>query len=87
MTTLPASIEKAIDELSSCFKIGRPQARTFMDPTLTVLTEHFCLDIIKLDDWLHAQGYKEKTHGSMKDYIKLTYGPEACMLVLRLIKL
>ena len=86
MTTLPSSIERAIDGLSRHFKMGKPQARTFMDPLLTVMSGYFHLDIIKFDDWLHAQGYKEETHGSMREYILNAYGSEACVFVLRLIK-
>ena len=85
VNSISSSIEESIGELSLHFKMGRQQARTFMDPVLTLMTKRFNLDIVKLDDWLHAQGYKEELHGSMRDYITLTYGPEARDFVLRLI--
>lgn len=79
------AIEEAVDGLSFHLKMGRQQARAFMDPLLTAAIGRFDLDIIKLDDWLHTQGYKEETHGSMQDYITLTYGTNASAFISRLI--
>jgi len=50
----------------------------FVDGLLSAATHKYCLDIIKLDDWLKVHHrYTEEKHGSMSDFIKLKFGNEA----------
>ena len=68
------------------FGISAQQSKRFLDPMLSCLTGHrFEIDIFEFDDWLHQQGYEEKRHGSMKDYIEKKYGKEAAKFIKGLI--
>lgn len=70
-------IEDAGRKFNRYFGMSGRQFRAFMDPTLTMITGKFEIDIIKFDDWLHQQGYEEEDHGSARDYIESEYGKEA----------
>lgn len=79
------SIEKACAGFRDHFGVSSGAAKRFMDPMMTNITGKFSIDIIQFDNWLHAQGYVEETHGSMKDYIELAYGKNAVEFIQSLI--
>lgn len=74
---------KLLDKFIQTFNINNPTI--FMDGFISVLSNRYVLNIIKFDDWLHAQGYKEEIHGSMCDYIRLKYGENGIKIVEQLI--
>lgn len=82
----------SIHDADQKFKLHfKTNARQFMDPLVTGLKKRFGLDVIKFDNWLRQQGYKEKKHGSAYEYIVLIYGESAarfvrCLLKRRVIK-
>lgn len=79
-------MHNSIHDADQKFKLHfKTNARQFMDPLLTGLRRKFDIDIIKLDDWLHRQGYIEEEHGSARDYIVLKYGDLAAKFINNLI--
>lgn len=74
-------IEKVGKGFNKHFGMQGRQFKTFMDEMMTIMTKKFNLDIIKFDDWLHQQGYNEKIHGSMRNYILNEYGKEAVIFI------
>lgn len=77
------SSKKVNQKFQFYFKID---AQRFMDGITTVITGRFNLNIIAFDDWLHRQGYTEEKDGSMRDYIKATYGESAASYIEGLLK-
>jgi len=54
----------------------------FRDDLITSLRKKYSIDIINFDDWLHKEhGYNEEIHGSMRDFIILRFGEEACSFI------
>lgn len=77
-----SSIEEANRKFNLYFKTS---AMKFIDPLMTVATKRYNINIIAFDDYLHKQGYTEEEHGSMKEYISLTYGKDAVKFIIGLL--
>ncbi|MFZ2657666.1 MAG: hypothetical protein WAX69_22220 [Victivallales bacterium] len=79
MKTFACVIQDRKDEFARIFKLP---ANEFMHSLLTMATKRFCLDIIKLDDWMAAhRGYDIDRDGSLSDFIRRTYGDEAVKFI------
>ncbi|OGV40344.1 MAG: hypothetical protein A2X48_23590 [Lentisphaerae bacterium GWF2_49_21] len=79
MKTFACVIQDRKDEFTRLFNLP---GGLFMDELMTVVTKRFCIDIIRLDDWMVAhKGYDIDKDGSLEDFIKKTYGDEAARFI------
>jgi hypothetical protein len=79
MKTFACVIQDRKDEFARLFDLP---ANAFMDELMTVIQKRFCLDVVRLDDWMAAhRGYDIDKDGSLSDFIRKTYGDEAVKFI------
>lgn len=74
---MKSEVDLAIEKYGVKFKkIFETELIFFAHPLFRLCNVYF-FDIVGFDKWLHRKGYSEEKHGSIKDYVILTYGEES----------
>lgn len=68
-------------ELEHTLKVFNIHPMKVMDRLMSVYKNTYVLDVLQLDKLLHEQGYSEKEHGSLADYINLKAGKGASDII------